>query len=222
MNTAELKWRQVDESIELFHCPNQDELLLIYGRIYTSRMGFDYSETNQLIINFKKSPERSNDYELRYKRNAIAQFAREAAAFLERRHRHRRRHSPVTLIPMPPSKTRAHPEYDDRVEQVAQRIEKKLSNVRCCPLLQGIQDVDSYHTRSTPRDPNEIFSIIEVDDNEIFDCDDNEIIYVIDDILTSGAHFTAARRHILECYPDIEVRGLFWAKAQDPDDFNIF
>lgn len=44
-------------------------------------------------------------------------------------------------------------------------------------------------------------------------------IALIDDVLTSGAQFAAARRRIAEVLPDVEVIGIFWAKAVSADDF---
>jgi len=39
------------------------------------------------------------------------------------------------------------------------------------------------------------------------------IIALLDDVLTSGAHFTDARRRILDSFPDARVIVIFWAKG---------
>jgi predicted amidophosphoribosyltransferase len=41
-------------------------------------------------------------------------------------------------------------------------------------------------------------------------------IIVVDDVLTSGAHFKAAKRMIQEKIPGAFVIGLFWARAVRP------
>lgn len=43
-----------------------------------------------------------------------------------------------------------------------------------------------------------------------------EILCLLDDVLTSGANFSACRRKILERFPNADVRGIFLAKAQEP------
>lgn len=46
----------------------------------------------------------------------------------------------------------------------------------------------------------------------------SDMIALLDDVLTSGAHFTAARRRILEACPAASVIGLFWSKSVSPLD----
>ena len=48
---------------------------------------------------------------------------------------------------------------------------------------------------------------------------EGSLIVLLDDVLTSGAHFTAARRRILEIFPNVTVIGIFWAKAVSEDNF---
>jgi len=49
---------------------------------------------------------------------------------------------------------------------------------------------------------------------------EGSLIVLLDDVLTSGAHFTAARRRILEVFPDATVIGIFWAKAISADELS--
>lgn len=209
---SELRWRKTDESDFLAHCPDHPAQFLYYARIYTVRRGFEFSQTNQLIVNLKKSPQAPSN-QLYYKQNAIKQFAREVIALL------RDQLDPtqsLTLVPIPPSKTRSHPEYDDRVEQVAQTVAQALPNVTNLPLLDLTADMESYHGRSDRRDPDQLYEQLQVQPTLIDRC--SGMIALLDDVLTSGAHFTAARRRILEACPAASVIGLFWAKSVSPLD----
>jgi predicted amidophosphoribosyltransferase len=212
---SELRWRRTDESVHLAHCLDHAEQFLFYARTYTIGRGFNYSKTNQLIINLKKSPQASQP-ELRYKQQAIQQFAREVIDLL------RTQLSPersLTLVPMPPSKSQSHPNYDDRLEQVAKQVATKFENVSWLLLLYMTKSTESYHSRSDRRDPRELYTLMRTDSNQIQQCQRDSIIALLDDVLTSGAHYTAAQRRILAELPDADVIGIFWAKAVSPDDF---
>lgn len=215
MTDPDLRWHKTDESDSLYHCPEHKSLLLIYGRIYTIGMGYAHSETNQLVLNLKKSPVNSSEAELRYKQRAIEKFASEVVGLFARII------GPypnelAALVPMPPSKTTGHPAYDDRMDKVAKKVSQEFPNVRYWPLLKGTKSVGSAHSGAGSREPEDIFKVIEVDKAEVPNYQKDEVIYIFDDVLTSGAHFTAARRRILEHFPSEGIGGLFWAKAQDP------
>ena len=212
------RWKKTDESDRLDHCRNHQELYLLYGRIYTPRRGHKYSTSNRLVLNLKKRPSSSNEGELYWKREAIKQFAADVIALLRP---NLPPNKPRALIPMPPSKTRQHPDYDDRMEQVAQRVAQHFPNLRYWPLLKGIRDVQGSHTGTTSRDPEDVFNTIGIEETEVGNYLNEDIVYIIDDVLTSGSHFTAARKHILNYFPNIQIHGLFWAKTQSIEDFDF-
>ena len=122
------RWRRTDDSIWLYNCPEHKDLNLIYGRIYTVGEGYQFSETNQQISNLKIKP--SETQRLRWKRVAINKFATELTALLRTNIPANRS---MALIPIPPSKTPIHFEYDDRLLQVARAVAASLENVRCWP-----------------------------------------------------------------------------------------
>lgn len=148
---------------------------------------------------------------LKYKQRAIERFASEVTDFFRRYLDPDRQ---VTLVPMPPSKIRSHPDYDDRLEQVAQRVASFCDQVTWLPLLKGIRNMESYHLSTQFRDPDEIFEAIAIDGSLISQYQKGSVLFILDDILTSGAHFTAAVRHIEAVLPDAVIAGIFWAKAQ--------
>lgn len=214
-NPSELRWREADDSIVLVHCPDELKPDLLYARIYTVGRDFRFSETNNQIFNLKMSPNASPQ-RLRYKQRACRQMADEVIALLQE---HLPSDQSLTLVPMPPSKARSHPEYDDRLEQVAEMIAGRFSNVDWLPLLYSTQSVESYHLRPVVRDPEQLYELMQVDVTDRQQLRPDTILALLDDVLTSGAHFTAARRHLVEAFPDSAVIGIFWAKAVSPDDF---
>jgi hypothetical protein len=211
----EYRWRKTDESVELFHCPEHTDLGLYYARTYTIGQGYRYSSTNQLVLNLKISPNQPAD-RLVYKNRAIVQCAREVAEFFTQSVNP---DLPIILVPMPPSKTRSHPEYDDRMEQVAQQVDQRCSNVMWAPLLETIVDGESYHSRSDSREPDDLYRLMEINHERVESYDADTHVVLLDDVLTSGSHFSAARRHLLNYFDDANIHGLFWAKAERVEMF---
>jgi hypothetical protein len=208
----ESRWRKTDESVVLVHCPDHEQGFLFYARTYTIGQGYQFSQTNQLILNLKIKPSelRQNPTRLRYKQEAIQQFAGEVIALLQNR---RDPAQSLTLVPMPPSKVRTDAEYDDRIERVVETIAAGLEGVNWLPLLSMTQSIESYHQRTEGRDPDELYAMMQVEADQAAQYQTGSLIVVLDDVLTSGAHFTAARRHIQGTFPEATVIGIFWAKA---------
>jgi hypothetical protein len=215
----EYRWRKTDESIVLIHCPDHEQSFLFYARTYTSRQGYQFSPTNQLILNFKIKPSeiRQNPKRLHYKQQAIRQFAAELITLLRDR---RDSTQALTLVPMPPSKVRSDAEYDDRMEQVARAVAVGLEGVSWLPLLSIIQNIESYHQRTEGRDPDQLYALMQIEPSAAAQYQPHSVIILIDDVLTSGAHFTAARQRIQERFPEATVIGIFWAKAIAADELS--
>lgn len=207
----EVWWRQADESVELYNCPDHTAFNLIYGRIYTVGQGYRYSDTNNFISNLKINPNEAR--RIRYKDAAISQFTNELTAFLQSRVAGRA----MALIPVPPSKSPTHADYDDRIIKVANGVAKNIQTVRCWPILECSKDRESLHFGSG-RSVEEVYSSLSVNAQVAQNSQEGEIICLLDDVLTSGASFSAARRKLLELSSNIDVMGIFWAKAQYPTE----
>ena len=77
---------------------------------YTARKGFAHSPTNGLINNIKKTMNKAGRPEWRYKGVAISQAAAALRGAIGDDSLQR-----MTLVPIPPSKTKTDPLYDDRI-----------------------------------------------------------------------------------------------------------
>lgn len=77
-----LRLTKVDELILVDHSFLNSSDDCHFLREYIPHVGFIGSETNSLISNFKKSPEKKGRYEWRYKTEAIRQIAADLAKAL--------------------------------------------------------------------------------------------------------------------------------------------
>ncbi len=203
------RWRKADKSVVLAHCPDHEKKEIFYARIYTIGQGYKYSTTNDHIINLKHPPNSASG-PLQYKKVAIRQFAQELAGFFNF-------NSSIQFaaVPVPPSKTRGHALYDDRLEQVVKQVEQLCQNVVAFPVLEGIVDMDPYHS-GAGRSAQGCFDAMQIvaDQRKLYGQSTGRLIAVVDDVLTSGAHYEAARWHLQREFPGDQGIGVFWAKAE--------
>jgi predicted amidophosphoribosyltransferase len=116
----------------------------------------------------------------------------------------------TTFVPIPPSKTKCNPEYDDRLIQVLFKYKQKYSDANLKELLFIKQDVIAVHTSSRKRDVNALFQNLGIDKKACADITKNVVLF--DDVITTGAHFKACKRAI-EHIPGVErVIGIFVAR----------
>ena len=183
---------------------------------YTASQGYSYSPTNHLISNFKKTMDRCERPEWRYKDQAIQDAA---AAF-------RKALAPKdldrwTFVPIPPSKAKSDPLYDDRLTRMLGAIRSKPPlDVR--ELVVQTESTDPVHVGDVVRPaPEEIQALYRIDETLTEPAPDT--IAVVDDILTTGAHFRAAKSVLSTHFPETsKIIGLFIARTvQVPaaDDF---
>jgi len=174
-------------------------------REYTAGQGFSYSETNDLISNFKKSPRVRNTFQWVYKQRALEHFAAELAASLNPKWL-----ATATLVPIPPSKARDDPEYDDRMTDLL----RHLAADRACDIRELLVQRTSTvaaHTGTTTRSPTRIAALYDLDEG-LTDPPPVQI-GLFDDVLTSGAHFKAAQQLLLRRFPGIPIAGIFLART---------
>ncbi len=166
---------------------------------------FEYDEGSALINNLKKKIDRKNKPEWPYKEWTIQQIAAELATAL-----------PdiidfptTTFLPIPPSKTRDNPLYDDRLLQVLRLA---------CPADADIRE------SITCREDHAAAHESEYDRPTVHELLNNYIwiptaqplrpnIVLFDDVITSGTHFTACKRFLLQHHPAAHTTGIFIARA---------
>jgi hypothetical protein len=173
-------------------------------REYTAGRGYAGSETNHLILNLKKPPDRRGKPEWRYKERAIEQVAREFRDSVNLSALRR-----VTLIPMPPSKAKSDPLYDDRILQVLRTVDVE-GQLDIRELLLGAQSMPATHaTAGRPTIAQLIANLVLA---ESLTVPEPRSIALVDDVLTTGAHFVAAKTVLAARFAGVPIRGLFVAR----------
>jgi len=169
-----------------------------------------------LINNLKKSVDKKGLPEYKYKLNDI-QICSNALIelFLSTNNI-----GDFTLVPIPPSKSKNHPLYDPRILQILEGLKPKFDNCDIKELISSKEDMIASHKTLKRPKVMEIFNNYVLDESLISGVKDKVILF--DDVLTSGAHFQAAKRKILEYFPLCEVIGFFIARRIFPDPLKEF
>ena len=173
--------------------------------------GYSESTANHLICNLKipVGVRVSNPSRWLHKVRATRQFASElkdlliGAADLN-----------VPICFLPTSKKSDDPDYDPRWDMVAEALRNSEPRFRIETPFEVITSTEAYHSSGQTRNPSTIKQNLQWTG---FDNNDFEEIVLIDDVLTTGAHFVAARALIQENLEHpVNVSGVFWAKHQHP------
>lgn len=203
--------QKVDELTRRDHSYLEDGDHCYFFGEYTAGAGHAYSETNQLIHNLKKSIDRRGTAQWRYKGIAIAQAAQLLRGAIKPEAR-------VTFVPIPPSKVKDDPLYDDRLIQILHATCEGRP-AECRELLLQRQSVTAAHLSDVRPTPDDVAANYRIDEALAEPAPDT--IFLLDDVLTTGCHFKAAERIILERFPRANIVGLFIArrvpKSVDPD-----
>lgn len=178
---------------------------------YTAGKRYGFSAGNRFISNLKKPVNRDGTFEYRYKLQAIRTAGENlAAAIKEGSDR-------MVCVPIPPSKHRSDPEYDDRMIQVLLEFERQSRNRGHDPLVLDLVE-QQENMRASHESPGNRPRLEELAHNyqirhkerETLIESGRKYIYVVDDMLTTGSHFKAMQKVILaEKIPDIKVMGIF-------------
>ena len=182
---------------------------------YSARKGFAFSATNQLILNFKKKMDRQGLPEWRFKARAIQQAAGALRSALSDDVRRA-----VTFVPVPPSKARTDPLYDNRLVQMLQSIwPGQPTDIR--ELVIQPVSTDAVHDHEARPSPAELMARYTL--NPALREPSPQMIAVTDDVLTTGCHFVAVRNKLREAFPTIKIIGLFLARrVPESIDFEAF
>ena len=199
-----------------FYLTPQDQVF--YFGEYTPRQGYGYSKTNQFITNFKKSPSKRGTPEWQYKLLSIRQFTGSLAAAIKEE----AIESDITFVPIPPSKVRTHPEYDDRMWQVLCGLNELQPQADCRELVMQTDSTEAFHNLADQRRlrPEELADLYSVVDNGA--AEPRNIIAVVDDMLTTGSHFKAMELALSRAWAGRQIIGLFAARrVLPPPDFEF-
>jgi predicted amidophosphoribosyltransferase len=178
--------------------------MLVFGE-YSARKGFSHSETNQLILNFKKPVRYRGTASWRYKAQAINAaanaFSQNLGTDLSR----------ITLVPVPPSKLKTDPEYDDRIMDMLRALRAPAGvKLDFRELVRQTQPMLAAHesaNRPPPAEWEKVYAIDEALSQEM-----PSWIGIIDDLLVTGCRFRAMSNVLKRRFPAARITGLFIAR----------
>jgi hypothetical protein len=191
-----------------YHYLREEDQCYFLGE-YTPRKGYDFGETNDLISNLKKGMDRRDKPEWRWKLRAIET----AGAWLaEALAEDRPWLAATTFVPIPPSSVKIDPSYDDRIVRVLRHLER-LTDVSL-DVRELLYQTET--TRASSRSDQrltlaEIRAVYRID-QQLSEPPPRQIA-LVDDLLTSGAHFRAAKELLGQRYPRIPIGGIFLARS---------
>lgn len=189
----------------------KDDACFFLGE-YTARKAFSHSATNNLIQNLKKPMDRRGTSQWRWKENAIAEAAqalRDALAGGDLR--------AITFVPMPPSKAKSDPLYDDRMSRILANLGQGL-DIR--ELLVVDQSMAAAHESADRPRPEALVLRLRVD-TALCEPPPPRIV-LCDDVLTTGSHFRAAQTVLMQRFPSVNIFGVFLARrVPQPPEFEV-
>ena len=104
----------IDELLISHHPLLESSDEVYYINEYTIRRGYEHSQTNQLIINYKIEPEHKGTSRWAHKESAIKEVAELFRSTILQTLVLQERIKNALLIPIPPHKANNDPGYDDR------------------------------------------------------------------------------------------------------------
>ena len=212
-----LTW--IDETNRDQHAFLQEgDRCLFFGEYFAGK-GYQGGGTNQLMFNFKTLPSIARTYPARrsYKESAIATVATGLRKVLGRNQIER-----LTFVPIPPSKTPDHPDYDDRLTRaLTMGCTGFNSDIRL--LLRRMSSTESDHRTGARLTPEALHSLLELDSAAVAAKPLREAIVLFDDVITTGKSFKCCERRLREVIPaTIPIMGLFVARRILRNPFDDF
>jgi hypothetical protein len=180
-----------------------DDVCYFLGE-YNARKGFAFSEMNNLINNLRKPMDRRDRPEWRYKEAAIRSCGTMLRATLNEEWL-----TQATLIPVPSSKIRDDPDYDDRMSQILGIVGRGL-NADVREIVVMARTIVQSHLQQERVGIPELIDSMRIDEG----CTDPPptTIGVFDDVLTTGRHFKAVQQVLQVRFPGVPIVGVFIAR----------
>jgi hypothetical protein len=208
-----VKFTRIDDLYRAEHHFLRSDDDCYFLREYTAGKGYAGSDTNNTISNLKKSPLKRGTPEWPHKERAVKNVADELRAALTSAWARR-----ATFVPIPPSCARSHPEYDDRMTQVL-LLAGKPDRLDVRELLVCKTTLPASHKSDRRARPAEILANYEVVESS---CVPPPVaIALVDDVLTAGAHFRAAKDLLTKRFAGIRIVGLFYARTIRPPEDDL-
>jgi len=184
------------------HFLSEGDRCFFFGE-YTARGGYAFSDTNNLIHNFKKGVEKRGRAEWAYKESAIRRVAGLINSISDT--------EKLTFVPVPPSKSRQDHRYDGRLTDVLQICQQTKPVTDFRELVYQKVSMDASHMTEDRPSPEAISMNYGFNHELALNTRDNIVIF--DDVLTAGSHYKAMKSLIRHHMPDKNIIGVFIART---------
>ncbi|MEN3974780.1 hypothetical protein [Emcibacter sp. SYSU 3D8] len=184
-----------------------------YLREYTSHAGFAAGATNNLISNLKKKPSESHRPGFHYKARAVAECTRDLASALNPEWLDN-----ATLVPVPSSKARSHPDFDDRVTRICRGIRPGNIDVREL-VVQDASMIASHEAGFQRHTIQDLLAVYSIDESLVNP--EPKAIGIVDDVLTAGTHYRAMHTVLSNRFPSVSIVGVFIARRIFPPQVTL-
>lgn len=200
---------QIDESLLKDHIYLSSSDECYYLGEYLPREGYTAGPVNDLISNLKKSVTRRGYPDYKWKNRAIAQAGELIRTLLSEE-----AHQSFTFVPVPPSKSRTDPLYDDRLFRILDSVNPKLDVREAVRTRHSARSHHEYTPGEKRPTPAELYANLVLDTAVLAALPLRANVFLFDDVLTNGTHFAACKRLLLEHRPELRVAGLFIGRTR--------
>jgi len=114
----------------------------------------------------------------------------------------------VTWVPVPPSKARPDPDFDNRLVQTL-RIAFRDYDVDVRPLLFQARSTPADHLGRTRLTADALTDNLRLDLSSLGQAPVRQAIHLFDDVLTTGKHYKCCERRLRDSLPHTPVFGVF-------------
>ena len=202
--------RRIDEQSRPDHArlSPDDDCVFLYE--YTSGRDYSFSATNSRISNLKKKRGAPG---YGYKNGAIVVTALDFGAAINPQWL-----DGATLVPVPPSKAKIDPDYDDRMSRICRGI-RAASPLDVREMVVQRKSLPAAHEGQRPS-VEDLLQVYEIDESLTEPAP--RWIGVFDDVLTAGTHFVAMKKVLRARFPTVPIAGFFIARRVFPNPFEEF
>jgi len=120
----------------------------------------------------------------------------------------------MTFVPVPPSKIESDPLYDNRLVRMLEIAHQFCGGLDIRKCVEQTENLLPSHLREDRLTPSEIVGVYRF--RKRLSKPLPTKIAIVDDVLTTGAHFKAMETKLLDQYPRVNVVGLFLARREVP------
>jgi len=207
-----MKLSKIDQLSQPDHTYLEDGDECFYLGEYISNRPKYYRGFTGEVKNLKKKVRDRNQPHYRYKGQAIRSFGRQLRAVLGQAVI-----ESWTFVPVPPSKAKGDPEYDDRMIQLLGEIGTGFSCDTRELVVQTASRNAMHTTEGRRLRPAELARLWSLDEGCALP--EPSGIVIFDDVLTTGSSFKAMEIVLSRRFPSTSIIGLFVARRiWDRDD----